>query len=141
MIRKGTVDEIHEVISLIPEFVDPYSKEAFENRLSGGNSLVLIAEKEHKPVGFKCGYEKNSTVFYSWMGGVLPEYRRKGVAKDLLNRMESWCRIKGYEKLLLKTLNRHKNMLLFSIKNDFNILEVETSNKDPQLRIWLAKNL
>ena len=35
------------------------------------------------PIGFKVGYERDG-YFYSWMGGVLSDYRKKGVAQNLL---------------------------------------------------------
>jgi len=129
------------VLHLIPEFIKPYGKAEFQNRLSGTSSLILIAEEGSKPVGFKCGYELDAGTFYSWMGGVLPEHRRFGFAAGLLHEMEYWCRTAGYRRLTFKTLNRHKGMLLFSIKKDFSIVKVESSKKDSQLRIWLAKDL
>ena len=141
MIRFGTIDEIQEVIKCIPEFVNPYPREEFQKRLSRSNSLILIAEEKGKAVGFKCGYQKSCSVFYSWMGGVIPEYRRKGTAAELLKEMENWSRFKKFSKLKFKTMNEHKAMLLFSIKHGFDIIDVEKSNKDPRLRIWLSKEL
>ena len=104
MIREGSIDEILKVVAYIPEFKDPYSHEEFNKRLSCENSLILVAKEAGKWTGFKCGYEEDAGHFYSWMGGVVPAYRRKGVADKLLKEMEGWCRVRGYEKLKFKTL-------------------------------------
>ncbi|SNT06272.1 L-amino acid N-acyltransferase YncA [Ekhidna lutea] len=142
MIRKGEIDEILPIIEGIPEFKSPYSKEEFTKRLSATKSVVLIAEDDGKPVGFKCGYQRNSNAsFYSWMGGVLPEFRGMGIAAALLKEMELWCRSKGYRYLTFKTLNEHKSMLIFALKYGFEIIDTERSSKDERIRIWLRKQL
>ncbi len=143
MIRKGTIEELLKILERIPEFEEPYDKSEFEKRLGNVKSLILIAESGSQLQGFKCGYQRDETqnTFYSWMGGVITEFRQLGIAKDLLFEMESWCREEKYSYLTFKTLNRHKSMLIFSIKHGFDILSVEESPKDPAKRIWLIKKL
>ena len=109
-VRTGKLEEVLDLQNEIPELENPYSRTAYEHRLSGVHSIILIAEIARIPIGFKVGYDrfKDHKTFYSWMGGVHPSYRKMGVAKLLLEKMEVWCRIKGYEKLQFKTMNKHR---------------------------------
>ena len=143
MIREGSIEEVLEIVPQIPEFEHPYGRSEFEERLKHNKSLILVSECDNKLQGFKCGYERDKTVasFYSWMGGVLPKHRRKGVAYALLGEMEAWCRQERYSYLQFKTLNKHRAMLLFALKSGFEITGLEDSTTDPEKRIWLTKKL
>ncbi|MEP1095170.1 MAG: GNAT family N-acetyltransferase [Cyclobacteriaceae bacterium] len=141
-IREGDIDEVVSLMQELPEFINPYSKEELRKRLLVAN-LMLVAEMNEQLVGFKCGYERESGTkkFYSWLGGVLPRHRNKGVAESLLKKMEEWCLERGYEVLEFKTFNEHKGMLIFSIKSGFEIVDVRYSEKDDRKRIVLQKEL
>ena len=99
-IRKGSIDEVYSLAKAIPEFEDLYPKSVFESNLGNNKSLILIAEIENTVVGFKAGYEQQQDgSFYSWMGGVLPEFRGKGVARKLADYLEKWAIEEGYSKI------------------------------------------
>ncbi len=142
LIREGDIDEVASLMQELPEFINPYSKEELKKRLLNAN-LMLVAETDGTLVGFKCGYERDvgTRKFYSWLGGVLPEYRKKGVAKLLLEKMEEWCREHSYEVLEFKTFNEHKGMIIFALKSGFEIVDVRYSEKDDRKRIVLQKEL
>lgn len=141
-IRRGSIEEVVEISNKIPEFNNPYRAEDYQAKFNTKH-IILVAEMNNQLVGFKCGYERDASTgkFYSWMGGVLPEYRKSGVARDLLIAMEEWCVNEGYKILEFKTLNEHKSMLIFSLKYGFEIIEVISSPKDPRKRIVLQKRL
>lgn len=141
-IREGDIDEVVSLMQELPEFINPYSKEELKKRLLDAN-LMLVAEMDEQLVGFKCGYERDSGTkkFYSWLGGVLPQFRKRGIAESLLQKMEDWCIDRGYEVLEFKTFNEHKGMLIFAIKNGFEIVDVRYSEKDDRKRIVLQKEL
>lgn len=143
LVRPGSIDEVITLQKLIPEFEDSYTKAEYANRLRGSEHLILIAEYEGQLTGFKVGYDRflDGGVFYSWMGGVLPEHRGKGIARLLLKKMEVWCKLKGYEELKFKTMNRHRNMLKFAISQGFDVVDFEV-DRDPKLsRIYFQKKL
>jgi GNAT superfamily N-acetyltransferase len=124
----------------LPEFNDPYSAEAIAERLAGKLHLSLAAYVDGEPAGFKLGYERDGE-FYSWLGGVLPQYRRSGVAKALAEAQEDWAREQGYTCVNFKTRNRHKDMLIFALKNGFQITGYEEREPLEESRIWLQKQL
>lgn len=102
--------------------------------------LLLSAEVAGEIAGFKVGYERDSS-FYSWMGGVRPEYRRMGIAKALAQRQEAWAKSRGYQHIRFKTRNYLKPMLIFALNNGFYISAVEKRTDPLSNRIWLEKVL
>ncbi len=142
LIRQGTIAEIVTLTGQLAEFYSPYPASVYEDRFKNGKHLILVAEAEGKAVGFKAGYQRTEDgSFYSWMGGVLPEYRRRGIAEKLAERQEQWVREHGYQAIRFKTLNRHKAMLQFALGRGFHITAVESRESLPEYRIWLLKEL
>lgn len=139
-ITEGTIDMVVELSQQIPEFVNPHGAAVYQARLSKAPHLILVAFIAQKAVGFKVGYEREG-YFYSWMGGVLPAYRKLGIAQKLADAQENWARSKGYPSVTFKTRNHHKAMLLFAIKNGFDIIGVETRDVPAEHRILLQKKL
>ncbi len=139
-IRVGEITEAVWVSKQIPELKNPYAEAEYEKRLSKVPHLVLVAEDQVGLLGFKVAYERNHFM-YSWMGGVLPRGRRKGIAKALADYQETWARKQGYQLLRFKTRNYLTNMLLFALGNGFRICGHEAQPDPWQDRIWLEKEL
>lgn len=95
----GTITELLNIDSRIPEFSINKTKQAeIEKRLSNTKYLILIAKINDEAVGYKVGYELSSGSFYSWLGGVLPQFRKLGIATKLREYQESWAKSSGYKK-------------------------------------------
>ena len=110
----------------IPEFTHRYAEAQIEERLRGRPQLLIGAYVDDACVGYKVGYEFQPRRFYSWLGGVLPQYRRRGIALALLNWQEGWARKNGYEVIRVTSENRYRSMLIFLLKNEYDIVGVET---------------
>ena len=132
-IRESLFHECMDLSFKIPEFNSPYKIEEYKKRCAG-KYLALIAEIDNQPVGFKIGYDrfKNGS-FYSWMGGVLPKFRRMGVASSLANFQEKWANKNGFSSIILKTRQKHDEMIAFSLNRGFIITE--------ETRILMQKSL
>ena len=139
-IQRGDITTVVRLSKLLPEFSEPHEATEYVRRMEGKRSLVLIAYWDNQPVGFKVGYQRED-YFYSWMGGVLPEWRRKGIARALSKYMEEWASQSGFRRIRFKTRNRHKYMLCFAILNGFDIIEVEARNEIGEFRLFLEKKL
>ena len=140
-IREGVFQECVDLSSKIPEFNSPYKIEEYKKRCAG-EYLVLIAEIDNQPVGFKIGYDRfNDGNFYSWMGGVLPKFRRMGVAYSLANFQEKWAVENGFSSILLKTRQKHDEMIAFSLNRGFIITEQPQITLVEETRIWMEKSL
>ncbi len=143
VIRQGSIEDCLLISSKIPEFADgQYGLEDYKKRLLNTKNLILTAFHEANPIGFKVGYERdNDGSFYSWMGGVLPEYRQLKIAKQLADCQEDWAKKQGYSAITFKTRNYLKPMLIFGIKNGFHIESIEPKDKLEDYRIFLRKRL
>ncbi|MCI4647946.1 GNAT family N-acetyltransferase [Phaeodactylibacter sp.] len=139
-VRSCSVEEAVACSRQIPELKNPYPAAEYEQRLSGVPHLLLLAESDGDMAGFKAGYER-AGVFYSWMGGVCPEYRRQGVAQALAREQENWAKAEGYRHIRFKTRNYLKPMLIFALNNGFYITAVEKRADPLSNRIWLEKVL
>ncbi len=102
--------------------------------------LLLTAWVEGQAVGFKLGYELNPREFYSWLGGIVPEYRGLGIAGDLMKAQHQWCKEQGYQKIQTKTQNRFREMLMLDLLHGFEIIGTHASD-EVGMKIILEKLL
>lgn len=85
-----------------------------------------VADK-NRLVGFKLGYRSTSTQFYSWLGGVHPDYRRRGVAQQLMDEQHSWCSANGYMAIETRTWATNTPMIILNLRAGFVIVGYETN--------------
>ena len=138
-IRIGSFEKCVDLSFKIPEFNSPFKIKEYKKRCAGKH-LAFIAEIENQPVGFKVGYDRfNNGSFYSWMGGVLPEFRKKGVASALADFQENWAKRNGYNSIILKTRKKHRAMIAFSLNRGFTITEKIQMDSEEETRIWMEK--
>ena len=137
-IREGSLAEAAALSQAIPEFIQPHPEAEYYRRIKDLPFLCLLAYKDNQAVGFKVGYAKG-VFFYSWMGGVLPAFRRFGIAKALMERQHAWAKAKGYPGVEFKTRNGLKSMLIFGIKAGFDIIELDRREEVAEHRILLRK--
>lgn len=142
-IENASIEECIAFLKLIPEFSNPHkTKKDYLLRFEDGkNHLIKATTEDGTIVGVKVAYELTQSILYSWLGAVLPAYRECGIAKQLANEQEKWAVKKRFKKIRFKTLNRHKAMLLFAIKNGFHIIDVEPRDQRQEHRILLEKVL
>ena len=81
-----------------------------------------VATASGEPVGFKVGYRESQTTFYSAKGGVLSDWRRRGVARAMLERMEDEARAMGYARFAYDTFpNKHPGMTALGLAAGFRV--------------------
>jgi GNAT superfamily N-acetyltransferase len=106
-------------------FRPPRDVESFHRRYRGRyNILQLVARLENRPVGFFLGFELKPTVFFAWFYGVLPEFRRQGIASQLMEAAHSWARQNDYESIRFECHNQHRPMLHLAIALGYDIVGI-----------------
>lgn len=140
-IREGSIEELVSVNQQIAEFQTPYEADVFEQRLAGKAWLGLVAEEAGQLLGFKLGYQESATCFYSWLGGIIPEGRRQGIARSLLYQQESWVRQQGYAQIHVKSRNRYRGMLQLLLREGYDIVALESHQPPGDSRIHFLKSL
>ena len=117
----------------IPIIADLYNQifrpsrdvESFHRRYRGRyNVLQLIARLHERPVGFFLGFELKPTVYFAWFYGVVPEYRRQGIASQLMDAVHSWARQNDYESIRFECHNQHRPMLHLAIALQYDIVGI-----------------
>lgn len=140
-ISEVSIDQILPIYNTLPEFSPPLlTSDQIAERMTSAKKLILLARYQGQNAGFKVGYERGNT-FYSWLGGVLPAYRRKGIASALAEYQEGWARVNGFKSITFKTRNAHRNMLLFGIRNGFQIIDFQAYEAIRDHQILLRKML
>jgi len=141
-IREASPAELLWVHERIPEFPGKASLEFYTERLKNRVFLALVAEKDGELLGFKVGYQSdNPDTFYSWMGGVRPEFRKHGIADALAEDQENWARERGFKTVFFKTRNRFPAMITFGLKRGFRIIEVIHKGGVEDYRVVMSRQL
>lgn len=102
--------------------------------------LLLVARHGERPVGFKLGYaDARPSHFHAWLGGVTPEYRRRGIASRLLQKQEAWAQTHGFTTIGFNTFHRFPEMQALGRKTGYEL--VNTTTADGKTKFWFEKRL
>lgn len=140
VIKAGTIDQIVDLSRQIPEFIDPYQKDEYEQRLRFIKHQILLAYVNGGEAGFAVGYQVDDK-FYNWMEGVLPDYRQMGISKIIAKKQEDFCRRNYLRSIYLKTRSKHKIMLFSALKNGYKIIDIISKEDKNETRIILEKKI
>ena len=112
------------------------------HRLDRTDLLLLLAHVGDRAVGFKVGYAESATTFYSAKGGVLDEWRRAGVARALLDRMEDEARRMGYGRLAYDTFpNKHPGMTALGLAAGYTVAAAGYNAAYRDIRLRFERDL
>jgi len=116
--------------------------EFFRRRFQGRhNPLILLAQLDKRPVGFSTGFELKPNTFFSWLIGVLPQYRRTGIATQLHEAEVAWAREHGYKYIRMECQNGHRPILHLCIATGFNIVGIRLDQDRSENLIIFEKTL
>ena len=116
-------DDIVLDFSLTPEG-RKYFKEAIEK-----SDCFLIAEEDRKMIGYVNGKRKGishrkSRYFEIVNLGVLPEKKKRGIGKLLLQSITNWAKEHNYQKIYLDCYAKNIEALDFYQKNNFKQINI-----------------
>ncbi len=101
-----------------------FREERIINTFERDDLLMLVAWHGTTPVGFKVGYRENRFIFYSAKGGVMPAFRRQGVATALLSEMAHHAREMGFRRFAFDTFpNLHPGMTIMALERGFRLVK------------------
>ncbi len=117
-------EELPVIADLYNEIFRPPHNVAFFNRRFIGrhNPLMLLATLDGHPVGFATGFELKPNAFFSWLTGVHPDYRRRGIATAIHEAQAVWASEHGYHYIRMECHNAHRPILHLAIAMGFNII-------------------
>ncbi len=136
-----TESDIQDIATVMEKAFGEWDPDWFQSTFKNHKTFFLPSARiNDQVVAFKLGYESTSAEFYSWLGGVVPEFRGLGIAADLMILQHDWCREQGYSRILTKTQNRFRDMLLLNIKFGFDVIGFHASDEGGP-KILLEKRL
>lgn len=110
------------------------------DKIRNKRHLFLVAYDGVQAIGFKLGYVIPKTrTFFSWLGGVHPDYRRQGIARDLLMQQELLVKEMGMHKIYFTSYDKFPAMIHLGKKQGY--LLVRTEPDDGELKYWYEKQL
>lgn len=140
---KFSAELLEDILQLEAKvFPKPYSKEILEREMKSKSSLfgILVYDGD-RPVAYKIGFEHSVSIFYSWIGGVHPEYRRQSIARKLIRLQHEWCKKTGFEKVRTSSENEFREMLILNLREGFDIIGTYVSGRANGPTIMFEKNL
>jgi len=90
---------------------------------------LLVARREGEAIGFKLGYRRGPQLLYSWLGGVMPEARRSGVAAMLMERQHADAAAAGYRLVETRTRAANSAMIILNLRHGFVVTGFEIDAK------------
>lgn len=129
--------ELYEVLPTdVLEGVQFVHEQVFEGsrlkveKLSGKPRLfALVARMNGQIAGFKIGYEQEDGVFYSWLGGVHPNFQGCGIASRLMVAQHEEAKRRGYKRIRTYSQNHRKPMMIANLKYGFDIVRTFVDTK------------
>lgn len=118
--------DVGVIVDLYNQIFNPRQDVSFFNRRFAGrrNVSILMASIQKAAVGFNLGFELTPTTYYSWMCGVLPGYRRAGIATQLIEAQQAWSADQGYSTLRFECNNQHRAMLHVAINQGYDLVGI-----------------
>ena len=123
-----------EMLALCHAAFDGFSSDYLTSRLPhvDAPSVMVARFPDGSLAGFKLGYRRGASLFYSWLGGVHPDARRQGVAAELMRRQHEWAKAQGYMEVETRTRAVNNTMLILNLRSGFQIrgFEVDSSGHE-----------
>jgi predicted GNAT superfamily acetyltransferase len=118
--------ELHHSVLPSRAYSTPEQQAGFTDELlgalNGRQHLILGAFAEDGTlVGYKLGYRtgNRNECFYSWLGGVHPFHRRRGLAARLTQVQHDWARAQGCQYVETHTWGDNPGMLIVNLQAGF----------------------
>jgi GNAT superfamily N-acetyltransferase len=118
--------ELKLVAELYNEVFNPPEDEEFLRRRFEGrhNVSMLVAMLDDQHVGFIISFELMASTCFIWLCGVLPEFRRCGIATQLMQGQEAWAQDHHYSILRFECQNQHRPMLHAAITEGYDLVGI-----------------
>ena len=132
-----SLGDLHELSSLVFGSV---KLEYLQWRMANMPDLSLFqALSDKNLVGFKAGYAMTENRYYSWLGGVHPDFLRRGIASLLMQEQHDWLRRSAYDVVETHVRQDNSAMIALNLKHGFNItgmfMKATESNYIMQLEV------
>lgn len=103
------------------------------------SASVVCASEAGRLVAFKAGYAVGRSRYYSWLGGVHPHFRRRGIAAELMRRQHAWLRERGFETVETATNQGNLPVIRANLEHGFMVCGLR--HKSGRMQVLFSKDL
>lgn len=116
------------------------------NLLGHHNALTLLAHLPEpggrdRPIGLWIGFEERPQLYRHWLGVVHPEFRRMGIARQLLEAGCAWAAEHEYDAIRCEAMNRQKEYVALAIDSGFDIIGLRYEDSRADNMVVFEKSL
>lgn len=138
-IRRINIDELADVRVMNRSI---FAEDRIINTFDRPDLVILEARVEGVAAGFKIGYRENRFTFYSAKGGIMPAFRRRGIALALLENMMTQARAMDYRRFAFDTFpNLHPGMTILALKSGFRLIKSDYNTVYREYRLRFEARL
>ncbi len=106
-------------------FSPDVSDEELRRRFLGRHNVsLLVALIDERHAGFVIGFELTPTTYFCWVCGILPDFRRLGIATQLMQAHQAWAQEHHYRTVRFECQNQHRPMLHVAITEGFELVGI-----------------
>jgi len=121
VVGPGEVDLITDLYNQV--FSPGVDANFFSRRFEGRhNATMMVAMIDGMHVGFIVGFELMPSTYFTWLCGVLPDFRRLRVSTQLMQALFAWAKDNEYSILRFECRNQHRPMLHVAITEGFDLV-------------------
>ena len=92
---------------------------------------LFEATCEGQLVGFKIGFAMKLDHYYSWLGGVHPDYQRNKIATELMRLQHMWLRDEGYRTVETSAQQNNHAMGKLNLDSGFQVVGLRFKDQLP----------
>lgn len=119
-----------------------FNEDRIINHYDHPDLIILLTEVNGLRAGFKIGYGQNDRTFYSAKGGVMPAFRRHGLARSMTHEMIRIASKLGYSTFEYDTFpNKGHEMLAMGLADGFKITEAGFNEIHQDIRVHLSVSI
>ena len=119
-----------------------FREERIINTFERDDVIILEARMNGEPAGFKIGYRESRHTFYSAKGGVMPGFRRRGIAVAMLSEMMRIVAAMGFRRFAFDTFpNLHPGMTILALDQGFQLTKSDFNSAYREYRLRFEKKL
>jgi GNAT superfamily N-acetyltransferase len=102
-------------------------------------SVFLLRDDAGLPIAFKAGFASAQHKYCSWLGGVHPGHRGRGLASQLMQQQHRWLAEQGYTLVETSTQRGNSAMAQLNLRHGFVVSGMRTETD--RVQVLFAKTL
>lgn len=119
-----------------------FGEDRLINRMDHELLILLTAHFGDRLAGFKIGYALGPKIFYSAKGATSPLYRRRGVARQLLEAMLNLAEEKGFDEFHYDTFpGIYPGMTILGLRHGFQIQKISWNTRYKEFQLRMVRSI